>query len=386
MRKVLAVTGIRSEYDILSSVFKAIDEHPDLALEVCVTGAHLSAAFGETVNQIKADGFTIADEVESLINGDRKSSRIRGAAVQLLGMIQCAERIKPDFLLVLGDREESLTTAAMGAYLDIPTAHIGGGDKVIGNVDDQVRHAVTKLAHIHFPTNALSAERIIKLGEESFRVFNVGNPGLDRLRATPQMSRAELFSWYGFPGDWLDKPLIIVVQHVISSEAEYGYEQMKATMEALEELAYPAVISYPNSDAGSRGIVQAIEEYRHLDFLRIFHNVPRLEFVNTLRQAGCLLGNSSLGVLEAPFMKLPTINVGNRQKGRLHGDNIIFIDHEPKAIIEAVKRCLFDEDFKSKVVNGVNPFGDGHSSEKIAEVFATISIDQKLLFKELTYE
>lgn len=386
MRKVLAVTGIRSEYDILSSVFKAIDEHPDLDLEVCVTGAHLAASFGETVTQIRADGFTIADEVESLINGDRKSSRLRGAAIQLLGLIQCAERIKPDFLLVLGDREEALTTATMGAYLDIPTAHIAGGDKVIGNVDDQVRHAVTKLAHIHFPTNAQSAERILKLGEEPFRVFNVGNPGLDRLRTCPSITREELFNWYGFPLNWLDKPLIMVVQHVISSEAEHGYQQMKATLESVRELAYPTVVSYPNSDAGSRGIIKAIEEYREFEFLKTFHNVPRLEFINTLRQAGCLLGNSSLGLLEAPFLKLPAINVGNRQKGRLHGDNIIFVDHDPQAIIEAVKRCLFDENFKHLVTNGDNPFGDGYSSERIARVLAKTTIDQKLLFKELTYE
>ncbi|MDR1658502.1 MAG: UDP-N-acetylglucosamine 2-epimerase [Deltaproteobacteria bacterium] len=386
MRKVLAVTGIRSEYDILSSVFKAIDDHPDLCLEICVTGAHLAASFGETVKQIRADGFTIADEVESLINGDRKSSRLRGAAIQLLGMIQCAERTQPDFLLVLGDREESLTTAALGAYMDIPTAHIGGGDKVIGNVDDQVRHAVTKLAHIHFPTSALSAERILKLGEEPFRIFNVGNPGLDRFRNTPSISREELFAWYGFAPTLMEQPLIMVIQHVISSEAELGHEQMKATMEALKELAYPTVLSYPNSDAGSSGIIRAIEEYSSLPNLRTFRNVPRLEFVNTLRQASCLLGNSSLGVLEAPFLKLPTINVGNRQKGRLHGDNIIFIDHEPKVIVEAVKLCLFDENFKRQVAEGHNPFGDGHSSEKIAKVLAEIQIDQKLLFKELTYE
>jgi len=386
MRKVLAVTGIRSDYDIMSSVFRAIDRHPELSLEVCVTGAHLSAAFGETVNQIRADGFVIADEVESLINGDRKSSRLRGAAIQLLGMIQCAERVRPDFLLVLGDREESLTTAAMGAYMDIPTAHVGGGDKVIGNVDDQVRHAVTKLAHIHFPTSALSAERILKLGEEPFRVFNVGNPGLDRLRTEPEMSRAELFAWYGFPLPWLEKPLLMVVQHVISSEVEHGYEQMKATMEALAALGYPTVISRPNSDAGSRGVVQAITEFEHLEHIRVFHHVPRLEFVNTLRQAACLLGNSSLGILEAPFLRLPTINVGNRQKGRLHADNVIFVDHEPTAILAAINRCLFDEAFKKRVKEGDNPFGDGYSSEKMAEILSTIPIDKKLLFKELTYE
>ena len=386
MRKILAVTGIRSEYDILFPVFKAIEARSDLDLELCVTGAHLSESFGGTVKSIRADGFHIADEVESLINGNRKSSRIRGAAIQLLGIIQCVERVQPNFLLVLGDREESLTTAMAGAYLDIPVVHLSGGDKVVGNVDDQVRHAVTKLSHIHFAFSARSMERILKLGEEPFRVFNVGNPGLDRFREIGGMDRKDLFTWYGFPIEWVTRPLIMVVQHVISSEAPFGYEQMKATMEAVKYLGHPTVISYPNSDAGSHGIIQAIEEYRHLQNIRIFRNVPRYEFVNTLRQAACLLGNSSLGIVEAPFLKLPTINVGNRQKGREHGDNVMFIPHEEEAIVKAVDICLTDQDFLAKVKSGFNPYGDSYSAERIARTLAEIPINETLLVKELTYE
>ena len=161
----------------MSSVFNAIKNHPLLELKLLVTGAHLSDSYGLTVNEIKEDGFFIADEIESLINGDNSSSRIKGLAIQLQGLIQSVTREKPDFLLVLGDREESISTALIGAYMNIPVAHIAGGDRVIGNVDDQVRHAVTKLAHIHFTTNLESYKRVINLGEQSFRVYNVGNPG-----------------------------------------------------------------------------------------------------------------------------------------------------------------------------------------------------------------
>ena len=183
-RIILGVTGIRSEYDIMSSVFKEFHRYPQLHFKLIVTGAHLSDSYGYTIDEIRNDGFTIADEIESLINGDNDSSRVKGLAIQLSGMIQSITRIRPDFLLVLGDREEAINTALAGAYMNIPIAHIGGGDRVIGNVDDQIRHAVTKLAHLHFATNNESYERIIKLGEQPFRVFNFGNPGLDRLITT----------------------------------------------------------------------------------------------------------------------------------------------------------------------------------------------------------
>lgn len=181
-RLILGVTGIRSEYDIMSSVFRSIADHSTLQLQLVVTGAHLSDAYGHTVDDIAADGFIIAEEVQSLLNGDQDSFRIKGLAIQLQGLVQAVARIRPDILLVLGDREESMTTALVGAYMNIPVAHIAGGDRVIGNVDDQIRHAVTKLVHIHLVTNGESEERILRLGEQKFRVFNVGNPGLSTLR------------------------------------------------------------------------------------------------------------------------------------------------------------------------------------------------------------
>ena len=382
-RSVLGVTGIRSEYDIMSSVFRAIDNHPDLDLSLVVTGAHLSDAYGHTVDEIRADGFAIADEIESLISGDQDSSRVKGLGIQAPRSGPVA-RVRPDVLLVLGDREESMTTALVGAYMNVPVAHIAGGDRVIGNVDDQVRHAVTKLAHLHFTTNQESSERILRLGEQRFRVFTTGNPGLDRLLSVPPLSAAELGARLGIELTE-DEPLIVVIQHVISTEIDDAYRQMRTTLEAVAALGMTTILSYPNSDAGSQQLIRAITEFEHHPHLHIRKNVPRLEFVNVMRRASCLLGNSSAGILEAPLLKLPVVNVGNRQKGRLHAANVAFVPHEVDRIVEAVRRAVFDDDYRRAVAACENPYGDGRSSERIADILATVDIDERLLVKDITY-
>ena len=383
-KKILAVTGIRSEYDIMSSVFRAIEAHPNLDLHLVVTGAHLSDAYGNTIDEIRADGFVIADEIESLLNGDQASFRVKGLAIQLQGLVQTVTRIKPDILLVLGDREEAMTTALVGAYMNIPVAHIAGGDRVIGNVDDQVRHAVTKLAHLHFVTNQESKERILRLGEQPFRVFDVGNPGLDRLLEVPVIDASELTRRLGFA--IVDgEPLVMLIQHVLSTEIDQAYEQMKVSLEAVRELGIKTVLSYPNSDAGGQQMIRAIREYETLPFLYTAKNIPRLDFVNLMRRASCLLGNSSAGILEAPLLKLPVINVGNRQRGRLHAENVQFVPHDKDRIVEAVRQATFDLEYRKTVSVCSNPYGDGQSSARIAELLASIPLDDKLLIKDITY-
>lgn len=383
-RKVLGVTGIRSEYDIMSSVFRSIAGHPDLDLQLIVTGAHLSEAYGHTIDEIRGDGFVVADEIESLLSGDQASSRVKGLAIQLQGLVQTVARIKPDILLVLGDREEAMTTALVGAYMNIPVVHIAGGDRVIGNVDDQIRHAVTKLAHLHLVTNQESKERILRLGEQPFRVFDVGNPGLDRLLEVPVIDTLELSRRLGF--SIVDgEPLVILIQHVLSTEIDQAYEQMKVSLEAIRELGIKTVLSYPNSDAGGQQMIRAIREYEMLPFLYAAKNIPRLEFVNLMRRASCLLGNSSAGILEAPLLKLPVINVGNRQLGRLHAENVQFVPHDKDRIIDAVRQAIFDLGYRKMVAACSNPYGDGRSSVRIADILATVPLDDKLLIKDITY-
>ncbi len=381
---ILGVTGIRSEYDIMSSVFRAINNHSNLDLQLVVTGAHLSEEYGYTIDEIHKDGFFVAEEIESLINGDQPSSRVKGLAIQLQGLVQTVARIKPDILLVLGDREEAMTTALVGAYMNIPVAHLCGGDRVIGNVDDQVRHAVTKLAHLHFVSNSESAERISRLGEQSFRIFNVGNPGLDRLLEEPIIDAAELSRRLNF--SIIDgEPIIMLIQHVISTESNQAYEQMKASLDAISELGIKTILSYPNSDAGGQQMIRAIHEYDTLPFLYVAKNIPRIEFINLMRRASCLLGNSSAGILEAPLLKLPVINVGNRQRGRLHAENVQFVPHDKDQICLALKCAIYDKSYRKSLATCSNPYGDGKSSSRVADILAKISIDDILLIKDITY-
>ena len=383
-KSILGITGIRSDYDIMSSVFRAISKHKDLSLKLVVTGAHLSSAYGYTVKEVVADGFTIAEEIENLINGNHLSSRVKGLAIQLQSLVQTVARVKPDMLLVLGDREEALTTAIVGSYMNIPVAHVGGGDRVVGNIDDQVRHAVSKLSHIHFTMSHDSKERLIRLGEQPFRIFNVGNPGLDRIVETPNISCIELSHRLGFE-ICEQEPFVMLIQHVLSSEVECAYDQMKISLEAIKELGIKTIVSYPNTDAGGQDIIRAIGEYTSLPFLYVAKNIPRLEFINLLRRASCLLGNSSAGILEAPFLKLPVINVGNRQKERFHSENIQFIAHDQTAIVTALRRAIFDLDYRNQVFSCSNFYGEGNSSIKIADILANFVIDEKLLNKDITY-
>lgn len=384
-RLVLGVTGIRSEYDIMSSVFRAVAAHPRLDLRLFVTGAHLSREYGRTVTQVRADGFRVAAEVPSLPPGDdAPGARSLSLAAGLAGLVRAVRRLRPDFLLVLGDREEALAAAVAGNDMGVAVAHVAGGDRVVGNADDQTRHAVSKLAHLHFATNAESARRLLRLGEQPFRVRDVGNPGLDRLRETPRLSAAELSRRLGFPlaeGE----PLVVLIQHPLSSQVASSYAHMKETLEAVRRLGVKTVASYPNSDPGSRRIIAALREYRGLPNLRAFPSLPRLEFVNLLRRAGCLLGNSSAALLEAPLLRLPAVNVGDRQKGRLQAGNVAFVAPRRAAIASAVRRALFDRAYRRKVARLRNPYGDGRSSARIAAALASVKLDDRLLVKDITY-
>lgn len=383
-RLVLAVTGIRSEYDIMSSVFSAIKKHPKLDLNVAVTGAHLSETFGYTVKEIKKDGFKVVDCIESLLDGNDDSLRVKGLGIQIQGLVQTVSRIKPDFLLVLGDREESIATALVSTYMNIPLVHISGGDRVVGNIDDQVRHAVTKLAHIHMTTNLESKNRIISLGEQKFRIFNVGNPGLDRLLKVKKISMSQLSKKLNFDL-FKNEPFIMLIQHPLSSEYEFAYDQMKITMQAVEELGIKTIISYPNSDAGGTQIIKAISEHEDNPLIHVVKNIPRLEFVNLMRSCSCLIGNSSAGILEAPLMKIPVINIGNRQKGRLHSSNVQFVKNNKNHIKKAINKAIFDKNYLKTVSKCKNPYGDGKSSKRIAQIIASVKIDAKLLIKDITY-
>ena len=384
MKKILAVTGIRSEYFILQPIFEEIVNRDDLELKVVVTGAHLSPTYGETYKIIENDGYDIL-KLETLLSTDTLSGRSKSLGIQIMGLTDIVSREQPDWLLVLGDREESLSTASVGTYMNIPLAHICGGDRVVGNIDDSVRHAVTKLAHLHFPTTKENGDRILKMGEEPWRVHVVGNPALDSIRKQPDLSYDYINGKLGTKLS-SDKPFILLIKHPLSSEIKKSAEQMRVTLEAVAELGYETVLTYPNSDSGSYEMIKVIEEYiEKYDFIKAFKTLPRDIFVNLQRKAALLLGNSSSGILEAPFLKLPVVNVGNRQKQRQHSENVIFVPHNKERIKEAINKAIFDEDFKQICKNCSNPYGDGYSGERIARIIAETEINDKLINKQIVY-
>lgn len=272
--------------------------------------------------------------------------------------------------------------ALCGAYLNVATAHYGAGDRVVGNVDDMVRHAVSRLSHLLLTTHELARERLIRSGEEPWRVHTVGHSGIDRLRSTPTMSLSELAARLGVPA--LKPPYAVVIQHSISSEIATAGAQMRSTLDAITDLGIQAFISYPSTDAGSQAIIREIEAVSPLPQLSVFRNIPDPEFVNLLRGAAVLVGNSSLGLLEGPYLGLPVVNVGARQRGRFHSTNVHFVPPFREAIRSQILDLLADP-LGDRVRRVENPFGDGFAGERIAELLATTPIDARLLNKDLTY-
>lgn len=384
-RKILAVTGARSEYDILYPVLEKLNADPDFQLEILVTGAHLSERYGMTVKNIEKDGFVIAERVDNLIDDDRRIGRIISLGNQIVPFAKAFDRIRPDVIMVVGDREEAISVSLTAAYLDIPVAHIAGGDIAKdGNIDNSVRYATSKFSHIHFTILEQHRETLLKLGEDDWRIFTVGNPALDRFLATPVISRKEISSNLNF--DIIDDKYLVLIQHPIITDVENEGKNIRETLDAIVDSGYKCLINYPNSDAGNFAIIQAYEEYikKHKQ-LFVFKNLDRLNYINVLRNASCLLGNSSSGVIEAPSLGLPVVNIGQRQRGRAHANNVIFVDNKKEEILNAIVRSLTDQDYIQSVKTIKNPYGDGNSASKIVEVLRAIELNDKLIYKNITY-
>jgi GDP/UDP-N,N'-diacetylbacillosamine 2-epimerase (hydrolysing) len=384
-RTILFTTGIRSDYDILYSVMRAVDQHPNTETNLVITGAHLAELYGHTVEQVERDGFRVVARIESLLNSDTAAGRVKSAAIQLISLVDVFAQVRPDIAVAMADREEALTVAMAGAYMGIPVAHIGGGDHADdSNVDNAVRHAVTKLAHLHLVTTPLSAERVIHMGEEPWRVHVVGASGLDRLLTTEGIPPDALSEALDF--DVTQRPLAVVIQHSISTEIAEAGLQMRTTLEAIARLGIRTLISYPNSDAGSHQIVRVIEEFAaRYPFMRAYRNLSRPIFVNLLRRADVLVGNSSCGIIEAPLLKLPAVNVGRRQVGREHAENVLFVPHDIDQIQAVIRKALQDPEFKARVQTCQNPYGDGHAGERIAGILAEIPLNERLVSKRNTF-
>lgn len=379
MKKILAVTGIRSEYDILYPILKAFEK---AGFEVCVAvaNAHLSDAQGNTYKKIESDGFRIADKIDCLLSTDRLTQRSKGVGLLIAGLTQTAEREKPDFLLVLGDREESIATCVVGNYMDILTIHCGGGDPVYGNADDPIRFACSKLAHIHCTTAQEYAENLRSVGEDSWRILWSGNTSYANIATIAPLSRSELAKALEF--DIEHKEYFVLLKHPLSSEVDDAYTQMQIAIESCahfaQEYGLKVVGIYPNTDPGSYQILQAIREGEAAyPQVRFFKTLPREIFINLIRHSLALAGNSSMGILEAPFYKLPVVNIGNRQKGRLNAGNVEFVAHNQAQIESALHKACFDLDYRAYVTSLPNPYGDERACERIVEFVKNINTQER---------
>jgi len=386
-RKILGITGIRSEYEISHPVFNALNQHKNIDFELVASGAHLSSLHNYTIKDIKKDKFKIMDEIENLISGNSGTSRVKGIGILIMGLTQTIQRTKPDIIFVTGDREEPLAAAIVGNYLNIPVAHLFGGDRCGHSADDPIRHSISKIAHIHFTACGDHSERLIKMGEEKNRIFETGNPSLDNFLSCPLLSYTELLKRLEFDNPASSGPLLTVLQHPLSSEQALSYKHMEKTMEAVKDLGLKTVVIYPNSDPGSSDIIEALQKYTKYPNIKIVKNLCRDTYINLLKNSSCLIGNSSSGLLEAPFIKLPAINIGNRQKGRRNSGNVTYIDNNAREIKNTIKNIAFDTEARNNIISKIDQYyyGRGNSSDKIVQILLKIKINKELLFKINSY-
>ncbi len=379
MRKILYVSGTRADYGLMRSVLQAIESHKGLKLEIIATGMHLMEEFGYTIREIERDNFVV-HRIDAIFKEDSMESMALFLGEFIKKLIKKVKEIKPDVILVLGDRAEMLAAAIAGAYLLIPVAHLHGGE-VTSTVDEFARHAITKLSHIHLPATNKSAERIKRMGENSSRIYVVGAPGLDQICNLELLSKNETFSQMGF--DEKHKTALIV-QHPVTIEIDEASAQMKETLEAVKGASLQAIVVYPNADAGGRMIIKMIESYRDNELFKIFKSIDHGLFLSIMKHSDLMMGNSSSGIIEAPSFKVPVINIGSRQEGRERADNIIDIDYGKEEILSAIEKA-FSSEFKEKLKNCQNPYGDGKTGLRVAKILSEIKIDNELLQKRMSY-
>jgi UDP-N-acetylglucosamine 2-epimerase (non-hydrolysing)/GDP/UDP-N,N'-diacetylbacillosamine 2-epimerase (hydrolysing) len=389
-RKIAIYTGNRAEYGLQYPIIKAVAAHPDLEYFLLVSGAHLQEDFGRTKDEIEKDGFAIHAEVAMDMAGDTLYATAQAIGSGILSLSRCLDALRPDLLVVYADRFEGFSAVITGTQMNIPTAHVEGGDLTEGGaLDDSVRHAMTKLAHLHFATNAQAVERILRLGEEPWRVHNVGLPALDLVAEGRFAQPREVLARYGLDQE---RPLVIFTQHSVTTEFEDAAAQVAPSLEALGRLAREGVqviVTFPNNDAGGRRIISAIESWAPgLPNVQVHKSLGRSNYHGVLNVCGLLCGacagNSSSGIKETAIFGCPVVDIGSRQDGRLAADNVIDTGYDAGEIEAAIRTCLFDEAHRAHCKAVENPYGAGNAGPRIAGVLATQPLGRKLLRKRMT--
>ena len=376
-RRIAAVTTSRADYGHLYWPLKDLSAHPDVELQLVVMGPHLSPEFGNTVGEIERDGFEIAARVECLLSSDSDVGMAKTIGVAVLGLADVLGRLRPDILLLIADRYEMLAPAAVALALRIPIAHIEGGEITEGAIDDAVRNALTKMSHVHFTSTFAARDRVVALGEEAWRVHRAGAPSIDHLRRGKLLSRETVEGRLGLS---LTPPPILVGYHPVTI-ARDTLREADAVFDALSSLTDSIVFSYPNADAGSRALIERAEGFVAARGTgRVFVNLTHSAYWSLLRHVDVFVGNSSSGIMETPSFALPSVNVGLRQRGRERARNVIDVEPDAAAILEAIHTARSDE-FRRSLEGMVNPYGDGAASQKIVEVLTSVPLGDELLVK-----
>lgn len=376
MRKVCVVIGSRANYSSIKSALFAIRARRDLELQVIATASALLDRFGSAVDLVEADGFVPAARVNMIIEGQTPATMAKSTGLGLLELPTIFDQLKPDVVVSIGDRFETMATAVAAAYMNIPLAHTMGGE-VSGTIDESIRHAITKLAHLHFPANRQAADNIVRMGEDPESVHLVGCPRIDEVariaREDGQLRDRRWFESEGVGGTIdVERPFLLVSQHPVTTEYGQGERQIEETLAAIRELRVPAIVLWPNVDAGSEDVARGMRKFRERENperIRFYKNFPLEVWVPLLMRCACLIGNSSAAIREGAFLGVPAVNIGTRQNGRERGPNVVDVGHDRREIAAAVRHQMEHGRYPSAPI-----YGDGQAGKRIAEILATRSV------------
>jgi UDP-hydrolysing UDP-N-acetyl-D-glucosamine 2-epimerase len=382
VKKVCIVVGSRANYTSIKSVMRAVEAHPELDLQLVAGASALLDRYGAVLELIEQDGFRPAERVYMLIEGETPSTMAKSTGLGLLELPTAFERLAPDIVITVGDRFETMATALAATYMNIPLAHTMGGE-VSGNIDESIRHAVTKFAHLHFPACTDAAERIVKMGERPETVHVVGCPRMDLVAEVLAAGDGNLSGIFeeGVGGRFdLNEPFLIVSQHPVTTEYGEGKQQIAETLAAVEETGLPAIVLWPNADAGAEDIATGIRTFReHHDDTRLhfFKNLPAGDYILLMAQTACLVGNSSSGIREGSFIGTPVVNVGPRQTGRQRGTNVLDVDYDREQIADAIREQQRHGAYGHEPI-----YGDGRAGDRIADILSRteVSIQKRIAY------
>ena len=378
-RKILFVTERRADYSKLRPVINEIKKSKKFEYYLIVTGSHLLKKHGYTINEIKKDGFQIYKKFKMFEENDddSPSTMTMGFGKAVIKLTKIIKTLKPDLIFSGFDIGANFAAAVIGAHMNIHVAHLEGGE-ITGTIDESIRHAISKFAHIHFTSNEQATERLIKMGESSKNIFTVGNPSLDVIKSLKIISKKKLENEFNIN---LDKPLLLIVQHTVTTEINKIDKYFLETINAIKETNYQSIIISGNADAGSQRIKKIIKNSNILNY----ENLPFIKYISLLYYSSAIIGNSSSGIMEAPFLHIPSINIGTRQEGRGKTESIMNVKYDKHEIKMAINKTLTDKKFLNSIKNQKNEHGNGTASKKIIQILEKLNFENISIQKKLAY-